>query len=307
MRLALPLETSLVAALTAAGLGVACTGPDAADGASAVSATPERFAVATVALSSARAQGTALAQAYFVEHAAGERGALLDFLHVPGAAVAFDAGIAADTCVVAHPHAPSPAVLLDAGELTLETADGETLLDSSYIPDGYMRVTGLAYEGAVDVGASAGATFVLSAAGSDEVGPFAVTLAAPPAVRLTSVGGEPVGHGRVALGADELRQARGLAVTWEAPTTPYEGVLAEDVAVVTFERRGFGEEWTVACAVKDDGAFTIPAAALQGLADLGDDATDRVVVRRLAGASFAAAGIPDGLALAIAEDAAYVE
>ncbi|MFO0749248.1 MAG: hypothetical protein U1F43_26830 [Myxococcota bacterium] len=303
-----PIPLSALAVLAVLGGAVvgACTGPDPSDAPSVLTTAPERFAVATVALSSARPQGTAVAQAYFVEHPPGERGALLDFLHVPGAAVAFDAGLAVDTCVVTHPRAPSQAVLLDAGELTVETAESETILDSSYIPDGYMRVAGLAYEGTVDLGAHASGTFVLAAAGSDEVGPFAVTLNAPPAVRLLSIGGESAERGRVLL-ADELRQGRGLAVAWEAPSSPYEGVLAEDVAVVTYERRGFGEEWTVACAVKDDGNFVIPAPALQGLADLGDDATDRVVVRRIAGASFAAAGIPEGLALAISEDAAYVE
>ncbi len=287
---------------------------------SAPASTPsERFAIVTLSWSGARSAAdpavlpdTALAQAYFVEHAAGERSALLDFLHVPAATVAFDAGIAVDTCVVLHPDAPSPAVLLDAGELTVETEDGESFLDSSYIPDGYMQVSGLAYEGLV----TAHGTLVLAADGSDEVGPFAVTLSPPPAVRLLAVGGAAVVRGRVEL--DPARtDARGLVIAWEAPDAPYDGVLADDVAVITYERRAFGDAWFVACAVRDDGRFVIPAPALHGLGDLGaatagaadtsSDTTDRVVVRRLSGASFSAPGIPDGLALAIAEDAAYVE
>lgn len=287
-------------------LAAACAGTEA-DGPTIAPQAQERFAIATLAWSSARAGNGATAQAYFVEHAPGERAALIDFLHVPGASVAFDAGIPVDSCVVTHPAAPSAAVLLDAGELTVESADGEAILESSYIPDGYMQVAGLAYEGVIDLDPTT-SRFELVADGSDEVGPFSVTLNAPPTVKLVAVAGESVVRGRVSVDLGALaEEMQGLAVAWEAPESPYEGLLAEDVAVVTYERRGFGDEWTVACAVKDDGRFTIPAAALHNLPDLGADATDRIIVRRVAGASFAATGISDGLALAIAEDAAYVE
>ncbi|MCC6625041.1 MAG: hypothetical protein IT385_27585 [Deltaproteobacteria bacterium] len=302
MRSFLPWSLLIVTAVAA------CTGSEP-EATSALAPATERFAVVALTWSAPSSPGrqatgpdAALAQAYFVEHAAGERASLLDLLHLPAANVAFDPAIAPDACVVSHAEPPSQAVLLDAGELTIETEEGPVLMDSSYVPDGTMRVSGLVYEGAVATRAAA----AIVADGSDEVGPFVVTLAAPPPMRLVTIGGEPVVRGRVEI-ADALSEPAGLAVAWDAPDGPYDGVLARDVAVVTFERRAFGDAWMVACVVQDDGAFVVPGPALQGLPDLGSDATDRIVVRRLAGTSFSAPGMPDGLALAIAEDAAYLE
>lgn len=177
-------------------------------------------------------------------------------------------------------------------------------------------------------------TVAVTADGSHEVGAFTASARLPEEVHILSVGGHEVRAGRVLRSAptsspatppvpDLTDSATGLEVVWaRSPRPQYgageadteadssaqaEAALATDLTYVVFERVGFGETWTIICAAEDDGAFVIPAPALISLPDLGAYQTDRVLVRRVAGASFSARGLPEGLLLVTSEDQAYLE
>lgn len=171
----------------------------------------------------------------------------------------------------------------------------------------------------------------VTADGSHEVGAFTASARLPEEVHILSVGGFEVRAGRVLRPApsgeagattafDPTSSATGLEVVWARAPRPHgdndgevdtdaqaEAGLASDLTYVVFERVGFGETWTITCAAEDDGAFVIPAPALISLPDLGAYQTDRVLVRRVAGASFSARGLPEGLLLVASEDQAYLE
>lgn len=170
----------------------------------------------------------------------------------------------------------------------------------------------------------------VTADGSHEVGAFTASTRLPEEVHLLSVGGHEVRAGRVLRSdpaaspgtptvLDLTSSSTGIEVVWaRTPRVPRDDLdvdtdtqtldgLATDLTYVVFERVGFGETWTITCAAEDDGAFVIPAPALISLPDLGAYQTDRVLVRRVAGASFSARGLPEGLLLVTSEDQAYLE
>jgi len=293
--------------------GAACTGADPDPPLTEQRAVPEAIAVVALTWRTSEPTGAGRAQVYVVEHAPGQRAAALERLSMPAAALVLDTSLGVSECRIDGPRGdPGRILLRDAGEILVEDDLGVSVLDSSWVPEGSLDVTGVAYAGFLGASVARRGPVELAADGSPEVGPFSVTLAPPPAVRLLSVGGHEVARGRVSLLDGELAQR--LDVTWEppeAPPTGTDGVTAPptsaDLTVVVFERRSFGATWSISCAVEDDGHFAIPAAAFLALPDLGPDRTDSVLVRRVASASFAARNLPEGLAVSVSEDQAYVE
>jgi hypothetical protein len=284
-----------------------------------------------------RAGEPGLAQAYVVDHAAGERKAALDQLGVPTAGLLLESalgldptdgnvaspGLLADQCRVERASTTlSTALLRDAGEILVSTGHVQQVLDFTWLPEGSLGASGAAYSALVPgfpEHAETGAgnrpeprIVAVAADGSHEVGAFAASAVLPEEVYLLSVGGRRVRSGRVprdeTSGAiDIAHQARGLEVEWARSTRAGDTPLTQELTLVIFERVGFGETWTIACASEDDGSFLIPSAALMALPDLGAYQTDRVVVRRVAGASFSARSLPEGLLLVTSEDQAYLE
>lgn len=238
-----------------------------------------------------------LAAGYVFDHPAGQRARVLASLGLSWATL-IDANVGVDQCVLLHDGASAaetPAQLIDAGDVTIETPDGETALEATYLPEDWPPATGLAYAGVVPMGANgqaAGRPIRVLANGNDAVGRFAMVVPSPEPVRLVGV----------------TETAEGLQVQWSSREARAAGMASEQT-VVTYERRGFGDAWTIACAVDDDGAFMMPAGLLERLPALGqgpEDRTDHVVVRRIASASFTARGVPEGVVLAVSEDATLV-
>jgi len=283
----------------------ACAGaePDAPEGDVASEA------LAVVALTWRASDAAGLAQAYVIEHAPGRRAAALGVLSLPAANLVLDTSLGVGECRVDGPRGDAgPMLLRDAGEIAVEGELGVSVLESSWLPEGSLNITGVAYAGLLTPRAHASKSLQVMADGSPEVGPFAVVLTPPHAVKLVAVGGHEVAKGRVQLSDGELTQA--LDVVWEpleGPPVDGDSGATSDLTAVVFERKTFGAAWTISCAVKDDGHFTIPAGALSALPDLGADRTDSVLVRRIASASFSARHLPEGLALSVSEDQAYVE
>ena len=243
---------------------------------------------------------------YFIEHS-GDRAATLRLLNVHPAAW-LDA-LPTDSCVVQErdlrsaeaPEAAGPVRLLDAGELQLRSAAGDIAFDSHYFPDVYPDVGGIAYDTALArVRHVADGTVTVAADGSDELGEVSISATMPAAMGLERVGGEAVVDGHVAAHASP---AGDLDVAWSASRAD----ASQDVVLVSYVRRGFDRVASIYCAVSDDGAFAVPAAAMALLPDLGGEHTDRLAVERVRSVSFTAPGMPDGLMLLIAGDAAYVE
>lgn len=305
----IPLITCTLPLLAAA----ACTGADPEPVGADSAATPEVIAIVALTWRQAEPTGAGRAQVYVVEHAPGQRAAALERLSMPAAAHVLDTSLGVGECRLDGPRAdPGRILLRDAGEIMVEDELGVNVLDSSWVSEGSLDVTGVAYAGYLGARAEHRGPVALAADGSPEVGPFSVSLAPPPAVRLRAVGGHPVVRGRVPVGDSEL--AQGLDIAWEPPSAPPTDPssasappTSADLTVVVFERRSFGATWTISCAVEDDGHFAIPAAAFLALPDLGADRTDSVLVRRIASASFGARHLPEGLAVSVSEDQAYVE
>lgn len=307
-----------VAAAALAGL-VACAGSDSDEPAAAPA---ERLAVVALTW---RADQSGLAQAYVIDYhpaapglfgtspARGEAAQrqALGVLSLPAAVAVLDASLAVEQCRVERvPTSAGPIVLRDLGEVSVESQAGLHALASKWLSDdGALDLSGPAYAGVLAPSVGTASPLVVTAEGTTEVGAFAVGLTRPPAVRLQSIAGHPVDQGHVILDGDgsELR-ATDVSVTWDAADVRSSRTSdSRDLAWVVFERRGFGEVWQITCAANDDGAFVIPAAAISALPELGPDKTDKVLVRRIDAVSFSARGLPDGLALAVSEDQAYVD
>lgn len=314
MRLSRPFAGLVAGCL--APLAAGCAGSDVDTTVDGLAEAPE--AIALVALTwrgDASQTPTGLAQVYVIDHQAGRRAAALELLSMPAAAEVLDTSLGLGECRVDRPRGnPGAIVLRDAGEIAVEGDLGVNVLDSSWLPEGSLDISGVAYAGLLGPrGKDARRPLQVVADGSPEVGPFTVQLTPPPPVRLLAVGGREVVKGRVQLSAGDLTQH--LEIAWEALPAEAEATAptASDLTVVVFERRSFGATWTISCVAPsgandgDDGHFTIPAAALLALPDLGADRTDSVVVRRIASTSFAARSVAEGMALAVSEDQAYVE
>ena len=315
-------RTLLAVAFVVAVAVVACAGPEDGSEVSVAAPRSERFAVISLTYSDAvgvaaddeRGEAAVphdrlVSQAYFIDSRGVAREDVLRLLSSPIDGLV-DLEIPVDACVVeqrdvAAESAPDEASanirLLDAGELMLETADRTAMLDSHYFPEMYSAVSGLAYDGLLDDSHAFGfdRPLVVTADGSDEVGEFSVAIEPPPVVHLHSVGGEPAHQGRAWMPDDG-----GLELTWNAAVARR---LPEDVAIVRYVRRSFDRVARVTCVADDDGAFTIPEAALALLPDLGPDQTDRLAIERIRAVPFTGPGMPDGLAVAIARDAVVLE
>lgn len=297
---------ALLGAMSALG---ACTAPDLDASAAHEAAALDRFSV--IVIDGTRVSGVADADdvdasAFFVEHA-GDRTATLRLLNVHPAAW-LDA-LPTDSCVVQErdlrsaeaPESGGSVRLLDAGELQLRSAGGDISFDSHYFPDIYPDVGGIAYDTALArVRHVTGGMVTVAADGSDELGEVTVSATMPAAMGLERVGGERVADAHVAAPSGG---AHALDVAWSVSRA--DG--AQDMVLVSYVRRGFDRVASIYCAVQDDGAFSVPAAAMALLPDLGGEHTDRVSVERVRSVSFTAPGMPDGILLLIAGDAAYVE
>jgi hypothetical protein len=358
----------------AAGLAVfaACTGGDLDDpleprsvSGLTPSAPDERIAIVSLTW---RPGEPGLAQAYVVDHPAGQRKAALDMLGVSTAGLLLESslgfdptdgnlaspGLLADQCRVERlANDATSALLRDAGEILVATGDSHQVLDFTWLPEGSLGASGAAYSALLPAWPSTYLSSLnrprpvrartppdrarpndradnqprvvsVTADGSHEIGPFTASTLLPAEVHIRSVNGHAVRDGRVVglignpdddkPGASfELADIPpgGLELTWSRPSAPtYESQLPtvpSELTLVVFERFGFGETWTVSCATEDDGVFSIPVAALMALPDLGAYQTDRVVVRKIAGASFSSRDLPEGLLLAVSEDQAYLE
>ncbi len=354
----------------AAGLAVfvACTGGDLDDPLEpravpglAPSAPDERIAIVSLTW---RPGEPGLAQAYVVDHPAGQRKAALDLLGVPTAGLLLESslgfdptdgnlaspGLLADQCrVERQANDATSALLRDAGEILVATGDSHQVLDFTWLPEGSLGASGAAYSALLPAWPSAylnkarpvrsrtppdrarsndrvdnqPRVVSVTADGSHEVGPFTASTLLPAEVHIRSVNGHAVRDGRVVglIGNPDVDKPgasfeladvppTGLELTWSRPSsapTAQLPTVPSELTLVVFERFGFGETWTVSCATEDDGSFSIPVAALMALPDLGAYQTDRVVVRKIAGASFSSRDLPEGLLLAVSEDQAYLE
>jgi len=355
----------------AAGLAVfvACTGGDLDDPVEprpapglAQAAPDERIAIVSLTW---RPGEPGLAQAYVVDHPAGQRKSALDLLGIPTAALLLESslgfdptdgnlaspGLLADQCRVERlANDATSALLRDAGEILVATGDFHQVLDFTWLPEGSLGASGAAYSALLPAWPSAylnkarpvrsrsspdrarssdrldnqPRVVSVTADGSHEIGPFTASTLLPAEVHIRSVNGHAVRDGRVVglIGNPDVDKpgasfeladvpATGLELTWSRPNAAAAEsqlpTVPSELTLVVFERFGFGETWTVSCATEDDGTFSIPVAALMALPDLGAYQTDRVVVRKIAGASFSSRDLPEGLLLAVSEDQAYLE
>ena len=301
---------SLVGAAVGAVFAAGCAAPDEGVGGGGPQAHAERFAVVTLSYDEAEedpGHDALNVQALFVEHAGVGEQVAVALLNAPHEGLV-DASIPLDGCVVeVRPAAalePEEGVgrvtLLDAGEVFVELPAGSVMLEGHYFPELYAAVGGLQYDGVLRDRAAfgSGPRVTVTADGSDEVGEFSVALAVPPVIHLQTIGGEPARRARRWAPDDG-----GLEVGWG----PAAGGDGNDVVMVQVVRQGFERVARARCAVVDDGQFVVPEAALAALADVGPEATERVVVARVRTAPFAAAGMADGLVVAIARDAVVLD
>lgn len=164
-------------------------------------------------------------------------------------------GTCAPVDALADPGIPlaslGPVDLVPAGELSVEADGARATLAARAFPDVVDLVSGLVYT-TRDVTTSAlptPARYRFVASGSEAIGPTVLEADAPPAPLDVRVAGAP-------LGADPAAIARAdLTLAW----TP--GAAADHVYVDLAGTDDPARE-RVRCAFADDGAATIPAAAL---------------------------------------------
>lgn len=312
----------LLSALVAVALAVGCSPSDedvlAAGWTAALDVEDgavERFAVLTAtvvwprARTARRAEPIAL-RGVFVAHEGLGREAVLDVLSLPqllrlepedSCALVSESGARWSTGDTFRDTETGWVDLRDAGRVTAHVGAGAPqALEAQFIPDVLPTVSGVTYAGAAGFGdalltprtdARLSPMLRFVGSGSGEVGAFDVAVELPAPLRLYAVGGRSPrrGHVRVAATGD-------LAVRWDARGG------AEEPLLVELTRRSFGAVDTVRCVVVDDGSFVIPADLRTQLPEHREPATDRLTVRRVAGAEFYARGIDEAWAFAIAED-----
>ena len=109
------------------------------------------LAVAALTWRSGEPTGTGLAQVYVIDHPLGQRAAALELMLLPNAVLALDTSIGVGECRVDRPRAdPGTIVLRDAGEVAVEADMGVTVLDSSWLPEGSLDISGVAYAGSAE-------------------------------------------------------------------------------------------------------------------------------------------------------------
>lgn len=244
---------------------------------------------------------------WFVEHEGPDRAQALALLTAP--LVGERAPGTVGTCRTWERMLPALAgsgsylYLMDAGELSIETAEAEIPLESTYFPDVYPHVSGLLYDGILHRARAILGFGQLRVVGhgSSEVGPFEVELAPPEPVRVLSVDGQHVWGSRVeaAPGAD----GGPLEVVWSAPTRG----TGDGLSVVELVRRGFDRVAVVSCTTEDDGSFEVPAELIAGLPDYGPDQTDRLNLYRSTTQAFSADGLTGGQVVFLAKDSLFLD
>lgn len=153
--------------------------------------------------------------------------------------------------------APSAYVqLLDVGNLELRAGNLRLPLRVQLVPSLFAAARGVRYDADQDMGRSwlAAGPLHLAATGGDGIAPFDAVVATPRPVRLTHIGSEVVRAGRAQGPADK----QDLVVRWGS----VDGAADLELQVGAEVEGGLG--W-LRCRLRDDGAFSVPAALLEQL------------------------------------------
>ena len=149
----------------------------------------------------------------------------------------------------AAPHAYVQ--LLDVGNLELRAGALKLPLRVQLVPSLFAAARGLRYDADQDMGRSwlAAGPLHLTATGGDGIAAFDAVVPVPRPVRLTYVGSEPVRGGR----AQGPVPGQDLVVRWGS----VDGAADLELQVGAEVDGGLG--W-LRCRLRDDGAFSVPAA-----------------------------------------------
>ena len=279
----------------------------------AVSVPADRFGLLTISYSEHRVPGGAEPQllmgGFFARHAGLTRDGVLSVLNLPDTPGGADLDQPVGSCRYAERELGGTmdddggafVDLLDAGSVRL-TIDGRKVgLRRRSFPDIFGSVSGITYEGALDDPTGTSGAVLVEGRGSYEVGSFMVSVTPPPVARLLEVDGAPV------LGTyASLRWDADAEVRW----LPQERVVASEPLPVVVEvvALQFNRVASVRCVVDDTGSMLVPRSELQKLAPSATaDATVRLVLRRIARARFAAAGLHSGEVMFISRDSVLLQ
>jgi len=186
--------------------------------------------------------------------------------------------------------------LLDAGALSLRLGEQELAVPSLSFPSVYGVVSGVLYGGeAVEVAFQPEQVYQVLSRGSEAIGAFEVDIAAPEELESLIVAGAEVGVEPVTLEAP----GQPLEVRWEPGR-------ASNEILVELSYSQFGVEQRVVCRSQEDGVVEIPAHMAGRMLEAGvSDA--RLVVFRVARASFAAEGLDEGEVLFVLSAATPID
>lgn len=166
-----------------------------------------------------------------------------------------------DVCVVVpggREHAePAPVAwlqLLDVGDVRVLAGDERLDLAVSMVPSMFGAVRGVHYDGARDQarGMLGHGTLRLVADGGDGVAPIDAPIVVPRPLRISMVAGAPVRGGVLELAA----QPADLDLRWGS----VDGVADLELRIAA--ESGAAPSW-LRCRLRDDGAFSVPAAMLE--------------------------------------------
>lgn len=167
--------------------------------------------------------------------------------------------------------------LLDAGGITL-ARDERSDLQVHYLPDLQAYLSGLIYGlEAGPVPYHAEAAYLFEGDGGYGVEAFDVTIAAPPAMVLVAVDGQPYDSMLELV----VPSGRDLALDWAVTGTP-----GDDVVFLDLYDDARSAAPLLSCTLTDDGHFAVPRAALEQVRQAVPDAALRLVARRARAVEF---------------------
>lgn len=222
------------------------------------------------------------AQAHFVRYRSFEADAVptilgfVDYDGIPVDSCRISDGTAElDAALSVDPAIPAEVTLLDAGRVEVRGPIDRALLRPTHYPELVPFVSGVVYGGddTHPVALGPGEPYFVSGDGGEEVGPFAAQVMAPRAFPQLQL--EPVQRGEaldVRWGGDPGAEPLYLEVKWSARAGTRPGT------------------WMVRCRVRDDGEFTVPREALEGISPAAT-----VTASRVARAAFVAPALGRGV------------
>ena len=271
----------------------------------------ERFAVIAIVRSESKAPGAddeVQVTGFFARDRGFDRALILDLASLPDVPDARLLALETGRCEMREARSGQPPEadefeafvdFLDAGEIRLDFGEhGVQSMRRRPFAELWSSVNGVTYTASIPV-ELADQPLQIAGLGSPELGDFRVRRALPPVPTVRAVGHEPVTGAYASIDwADDLE------VQWSAPVAEELGARL----LISLEALQYDRTVALDCVVRDIGIAILPAAGVALVSQRAtEDATVRLVVRRIARVPFAAAGMHQADAFFVSRNAVLLK